>query len=88
MRNTMADLNNYLFEEIENLQASDELQGEALKTATTKALTIAKLGEVIVKNASVQLKAARFAKEYNVSSPIPIGIEDKETKKAGFKKVN
>lgn len=84
----MADLNNYLFEEIENLQASDELQGEALKTATTKALAIAKLGEVIVKNASVQLNAAKFAHEYGVSSPIPIGIEDKESKKAGFKKVN
>lgn len=84
----MADLNNYLFEEIENLQASDELQGEALKTATTKALTIAKLGEVIVKNVSVQLNAAKFAHEYGVSSPIPLGIEDKETKKAGSQKVN
>lgn len=84
----MSDLNNYLFEEIENLQSSDELQGEELKAATTKALTIAKLGEVIVKNASVQLKAAQFAHDYGVSSPIPLGIEDKETKKAGFKKVN
>lgn len=87
MRNTMLDLNNYLFEEIENLQNGDDLQGETLKAATTKALTIAKLGEVIVKNASVQLNAAKFAKEYGCSSPIPIGIEDKE-KKAGFKKVN
>ena len=84
----MSDLNNYLFEEIENLQASDELQGEALKTATTKALTIAKIGEVIVKNASLQLQAAKFAQEYGVSSPIPIGIEDKESKKTGLKKMN
>lgn len=80
----MNDLNNYLFEEIEKLQ-DEELTGEKLKTATSKAMTIAKLGEVIVKNASVQLNAAKFAAEYGENAPFTIGLEEKAPKKVGVK---
>lgn len=81
----MSDLNNYLFAQIEELQDED-LQGERLKGTIQKSMTIAKLGETIVKNAKLQLDAARFSMEYGQQAPFTVGIEDKTPKKAVAKK--
>lgn len=57
MKNKLNDLNNYLFEQIENINGED-LTPEELQTSITKAEAITKIGESIIKNAELQLKAA------------------------------
>lgn len=54
--NTLVELNNILFEQLHELKSS-ELKGEELHKQLAKANTIAKISQVIVKNADVLLKA-------------------------------
>lgn len=54
--NTLVELNNILFEQLHALKSSD-LKGEELHKQLAKANTIAKISQVIVKNANVLLTA-------------------------------
>lgn len=57
MKNTMADLNNILFEQIERIN-DDDLTGDELKEALKKAETINGIAATIVTSANVQVRAA------------------------------
>lgn len=56
MQNTLGDLNNHLFAEIERLSEED-LKGEDLKEEIKRADTIAKIGSNIIENANLVLRA-------------------------------
>ncbi|MEG2765702.1 MAG: hypothetical protein RR910_08120 [Acidaminococcaceae bacterium] len=56
MRNTLGDLNNHLFEQLERLN-DIELEGEALAQEIKRSETVTKIAATIIDNASLILKA-------------------------------
>lgn len=66
MKNTMLDLNNHLFEQLERLNDED-LSPEQLKTEIARAKAMASISGNIIAKASNALEAARFRSEYSRS---------------------
>lgn len=84
MRNTLGDLNNHLFAEIERL-GEEDLKGEDLKEEIKRADAIAKIGSSIIENANTALRAAGLMLEYGVGDEItslPQMLEFKDGGKA------
>ena len=65
MKNTLMDLNNHLFAELERL-GDEELTGEELKNEVTRAKAISEVSKNIVENAKVVLEAQKFKSEFGV----------------------
>lgn len=59
MRNTLGDLNNHLFAEIERL-SDENLTGEELKMELKRAEGIKNISQQIIANAIVVLKSERY----------------------------
>ena len=57
MRNSLADLNDYLFEQIERVN-DDSLTGKKLDEQLKKSKAVVEIGKTIVQNANVVLRAA------------------------------
>lgn len=64
MKNTLEDLNNYLFEALENVM--DAQDDEELKMAVRKGKVITGLAGQIVGNATIALKAKKLEVEYGM----------------------
>lgn len=72
MRNTLSDLNNILFEELERISDA-EADSEELKNAIQRSEAVTKVAEAIIKNGELALKAARHSDEYGYKrNPIPL----------------
>lgn len=56
MKNTLSDLNNFLFAELENLSDPD-LVGDEIKDAIAKSEAVVNVAEAIIKNADTTIKA-------------------------------
>lgn len=65
MKNKLADLNNYLFEQIERLN-DDDMTEEQLNMNIKKIETINKIADTIIKNGELQFKSAKMAIDYGV----------------------
>lgn len=65
MKNTLMDLNNHLFAELERL-GDEELTDEELKNEVTRAKAISDVSKNIVENAKVVLDAQRIKREFGV----------------------
>ena len=79
MRNTLADLNNILFEQMERLQ-DDELKGENLDTELKKTKSIVDVASTVIENATLSLEAQKFLIDMGISTKVNIpmlGISDK-----------
>lgn len=61
-RNTLQDLNNHLFAQLERLD-NEELQGGNLAEEIERSEAITKVAQQIVNNAGLQLKAIQVAKD-------------------------
>lgn len=59
MRNTLGDLNNHLFAELERL-GDEELTGEELDKEIKRASAISSVSKNIIANANILLQAAKF----------------------------
>lgn len=64
MKNTLGDLNNILFAQLEKL-GDDDLNGEEMDAEIRRAEAMAKVGEQIIKAGELQLKAMIHLDEYN-----------------------
>ena len=62
MKNTIADLNNYLFEELERI-TDDSLTDMQREMAINRAEAVTKVADTIIRNADLALKAAKLAAE-------------------------
>lgn len=70
MKNTLGDLNNHLFAQLERL-GEEELEGENLQEEITRAKAITSVASQIISNANVVLQAKKF--QFDV-----IGRDNKE----------
>ena len=63
MKNTLTDLNNYLFEAIERLN-DDELTEEQLDKEIKRSEAVQKIAKTIIDNGSLALQAKKHLDEY------------------------
>ena len=66
MKNTLTDLNNYLFETLERL-TDDGLTEEEMEKEITRSKAVTSVAETIIHNGELALKAIRHAEEYGIS---------------------
>lgn len=66
MKNTLTDLNNYLFETLERL-IDDDLTEEQLKHEITRSNAVTSVAETIIHNGELSLKAMKHVDEYGHS---------------------
>ena len=79
MKNTLSDLNNYLFESIERLN-DDELDEEQLDKEIRRSEAVQKIAKTIIDNGSLALQAKKHFDEYGIGTSVEIpllGITDK-----------
>lgn len=62
-RNTLGDLNNHLFAQLEKMD-DDELIGEQLDNEIRRTEAMAKISEQIIKNGELQFRAMKHMDEY------------------------
>lgn len=63
MRNTLGDLNNHLFAQLERL-SDEELGGEKLEEEINRAKAVTSIANQIISNGSLVLQAQKFHTEY------------------------
>lgn len=68
MKNTLGDLNNHLFAQLEKL-GDDELTGEELDKEIQRSEAMAKIADQIIKNGDLQYKAMKHMDEYGYERP-------------------
>lgn len=75
MKNTLGDLNNHLFAELERL-SDEELKGDELIEEMGRAKTITEVSTQIISNAHIILKAEKFRDEkLDVNRSVPKMLE-------------
>lgn len=78
MRNTLGDLNNHLFAQLERL-SDEDLKGEELKEEMDRSKAVTDVASKIIANANVVLNAKKstndFLEEYGVEGKLPKMLE-------------
>ena len=79
MKNTLMDLNNYLFEQIERLN-DDSLSEEELDRELKKTDSIVKVSEKIIQNGDLAFRTMKHMDEYGYGAQraLPKMLESKE----------
>lgn len=65
MKNTLTDLNNYLFETLERL-TDDNLTEEQLQREIIRSNAVTSVAETIIHNGELSLKAMKHVEEYGL----------------------
>ncbi|WP_138751763.1 hypothetical protein [Paenibacillus sinopodophylli] len=75
MRNTLGDLNNHLFSQLERL-SDEDLSGEKLAEEINRAKAVTSVASQIISNGSLVLEARRLADDrLNADTSIPKMLE-------------
>ena len=75
MRNTLGDLNNHLFMQLEKL-SDEDLKGEELKEEVTRTKAISLIAKQIIDNGTLVLEAKKVAEEsLNADIELPRMLE-------------
>ena len=70
MKNTLADLNNHLFAEMERL-GDEDLKGDELMKEIERARAVSNVSTKIIENASLVLQAERFKDQRLSADDLP-----------------
>lgn len=73
MKNTITDLNNHLFMELERL-GDEDLQGEKLEAEISRAKAIGDIAAKAIDNAKLALEATKLQCEYGGAGRKPIDL--------------
>ena len=65
MKNTLTDLNNYLFESLERIM-DDDLSAEELDKEIKRSEAVTSVARTIISNGDLALRAMKHAEDYNV----------------------
>lgn len=79
MKNTLTDLNNYLFESIERLM-DDSLSPEELDKEINRSKAVQNVAKTIVENGALALQAKKYMDEFGNGDAVALpmlGIADK-----------
>lgn len=71
MKNTLTDLNNYLFEQIERLN-DDELDDEQLEKEIKRSEAVQKVARTIIENGQLALSAKKHMDEYGQGQSVEL----------------
>ena len=71
MKNTLTDLNNYLFESIERLN-DDELNSEELEREIKRSEAVQKIAKTIIDNGALALSAKKHFDEYGIETSVEV----------------
>lgn len=71
MKNTLTDLNNYLFEAIERLN-DDELSEEQLDKEIKRSEAVQKVAKTIIENGALALSAKKHLDEYGQGDAVQL----------------
>lgn len=75
MKNTMGDLNNHLFAQLERL-SDEDLKGEDLQEEIIRSKAITQVAQQIIANGSLVLEAQRLADDkMNANTKLPKMLE-------------
>ncbi len=78
IKNTLGDLNNHLFAQLERL-SDEDLKGEDLKEEITRSKAVSDVATRIIANANVVLQAKKaandFLEEYGIEGKLPKMLE-------------
>ena len=82
MKNTLGDLNNYLFAQLDAITNKD-LEGEKLEAEIKRTEAVAKISDQIIKNGELQYKAMKHMDEYGYERKknVPEMLEVREESK-------
>ncbi len=80
MKNTLSDLNNYLFETLERLM-DDDLSEEEMQKEITRSQAVTSVAETMIHNGELALKTMQHLNEYGYGAsgraPVPAMLEAK-----------
>ncbi|ABR48752.1 phage protein [Alkaliphilus metalliredigens QYMF] len=75
MKNTLGDLNDHLFAQLERL-SDEDIKGEDLKEEITRAKAVTDVAAKIVENANLVLQGQKFMKDaYDADKNLPKMLE-------------
>ena len=75
MKNTLGDLNNHLFAQLERL-SDEDIKGENLKEEIERARAVTQVASKIIENGSLVLSARKLAEDYtNADVKMPKMLE-------------
>jgi hypothetical protein len=78
MKNTLGDLNNHLFAQLEKL-GDDDLTGEELESELKRTDAICDISEQIIKNGELQYKAMKHMDEYGYERQKAVPVRKTES---------
>lgn len=77
MQNSLGDLNNHLFAQLERL-SDEDIKGEKLKEEITRAKAVADIATKIIDNGNLVLQGQKFISDtYDADKKIPKMLEGK-----------
>lgn len=71
MKNTLTDLNNYLFEQLERLQ-DDNLDESGLEKEIQRSEAVQKVAKTIIENGALALQAKKHLDEYGKGDKVAL----------------
>ena len=85
MKNTLTDLNNYLFETLERL-TDDDLTEEQMSKEITRSQAITAVATTVIQNGELALKTIKHLNDYGIETPIKtlppmLGVKETDEKK-------